>query len=77
VLNLLGELKTTGLGVLFVTHDLALGTYISDRTVILRRGEVVEAGPTEAVFANPGHEYTRNLLTAVPHLHRRWDEPVK
>ncbi len=77
VLNLLGELKTTGLGVLFVTHDLALGTYISDRTVILRHGEVVEAGPTEAVFANPGHEYTRNRLTAVPHLHRRWDEPVK
>jgi len=77
VLNLLGELKATGLGVLFVTHDLALGTYISDQTVILRAGEVVEAGPTEAIFTNPQHEYTRDLLAAVPHLHRRWDEPVK
>ncbi|GIF77818.1 ABC transporter ATP-binding protein [Asanoa siamensis] len=77
VLNLLGELKAAGLAVLFVTHDLALGTYISDRTVILRAGEVVEAGPTQEVFADPRHEYTRNLLAAVPHLHSRWDEPVK
>ena len=38
VLNLLGDLKERGLGVLFVTHDLSLGNYISDRTVILRRG---------------------------------------
>ncbi|GAA1875593.1 ABC transporter ATP-binding protein [Asanoa iriomotensis] len=77
VLNLLGDLKTKGLGVLFVTHDLALGTYISDRTVILRAGEVVESGPTDEVFARPQHEYTRNLLAAVPHLHTRWNEPVK
>ncbi|MDG4823483.1 ATP-binding cassette domain-containing protein [Asanoa sp. WMMD1127] len=77
VLNLLGDLKAGGLGVLFVTHDLALGTYISDRTVILRAGEVVEAGPTEQVFDRPRHEYTRNLLAAVPHLHTRWNEPVK
>ena len=42
VLNLLGDLKERGLGVLFVTHDLSLGNYISDQTVILRRGVVVE-----------------------------------
>ena len=46
VLNLLGGLKERGLGVLFVTHDLSLGNYISDRAVILRHGVVVELGPT-------------------------------
>ncbi len=73
VLNLLGDLKARGLGVLFVTHDLSLGNYISDRTVILRRGRVVEMGATAKVFANPAHPYTRMLLASVPHLTERWD----
>jgi ABC-type oligopeptide transport system ATPase subunit len=72
VLNLLGDLKTRGLGILFITHDLSLGNYISDKTMILRRGAVVEMGPTERVFGNPQHEYTRSLLTAVPQLHKKW-----
>jgi ABC-type oligopeptide transport system ATPase subunit len=72
VLNLLGDLKQRGLGVLFVTHDLSLGNYISDRTVILRRGRIVEMGPTELVFGNPLHKYTQALLAAVPQLHTRW-----
>ena len=53
VLNLLGDLKRRGLGVLFVTHDLSLGNYISDRTVILRRGRIVEMGETAKVFERP------------------------
>ena len=69
VLNLLGELKEQGLGILFITHDLSLGNYISDRTMILRRGAVVEMGPTELVFGNPVHPYTRSLLASVPQLH--------
>jgi peptide/nickel transport system ATP-binding protein len=73
VLNLLGDLKARGLGVLFVTHDLALGNYISDRTVILRRGRVVEMGATEKVFARPAHPYTRMLLSSVPQLSAKWD----
>jgi peptide/nickel transport system ATP-binding protein len=72
VLNLLGELKERGLGILFITHDLSLGNYISDRTVILRRGAIVEMGATEKVFGNPCHPYTRQLLASVPQLHRRW-----
>ena len=72
VLNLLGDLKARGLGILFITHDLSLGNYISERTVILRRGRVVEKGATEKVFGNPLHPYTRMLLAAVPHLHERW-----
>src|SRR5579883_1998464 len=73
VLNLLGDLKARGLGILFITHDLSLGNYISDRTVILRRGEVVEMGDTAKVFGDPRHPYTRMLLASVPHLTRKWD----
>jgi peptide/nickel transport system ATP-binding protein len=73
VLNLLANLKTRGLGVLFVTHDLSLGNYISERTIILRRGAVVEMGATAKVFDNPQHEYTRMLLTSVPQLHKKWE----
>ena len=72
VLNLLADLKARGLGVLFITHDLSLGNYISDRTVILRRGQVVELGPTADVFGNPQHVYTQMLLDSVPQLHTKW-----
>jgi peptide/nickel transport system ATP-binding protein len=69
VLNLLGDLKASGLGVLFVTHDLSLGNYISDQSIILRRGRIVERGPTAAVFDRPTHPYTRMLLASLPALH--------
>ena len=72
VLNLLGDLKRRGLGILFITHDLSLGNYISDRTVILRRGRIVEMGTTRKVFDEPLHPYTRNLLASVPQLHQDW-----
>jgi len=72
VLNLLVSLKRSGLAILFITHDLSLGNYISDRTVILRRGAIVEAGPTVAVFTRPQHSYTRMLLDSVPQLHSKW-----
>jgi len=74
VLNLLGELKARGLGILFITHDLSLANYISERAVILYRGRVVERGATEKVFGNPVHPYTRMLLASVPQLQRRWEE---
>jgi ABC-type oligopeptide transport system ATPase subunit len=74
VLNLLGDLKSRGLGILFITHDLSLGHYISDTTMILRRGRVVERGPTQVVFGNPLHPYTRTLLASVPKLHARWGD---
>jgi oligopeptide/dipeptide ABC transporter ATP-binding protein len=72
VLNLLGDLKTRGLGILFITHDLSLANYISERAVILRRGRAVEIGPTDRVFENPLHPYTQQLLAAVPRLHEKW-----
>jgi ABC-type oligopeptide transport system ATPase subunit len=74
VLNLLGELKERGLGVLFITHDLSLANYISERVVIMRHGAVVETGATGRVFGDPRHPYSRNLLASVPQLHRKWSE---
>lgn len=74
VLNLLGELKARGLGILFITHDLSLGNYISEKTVILRRGAVVEMGATDLVFGSPRHPYTKTLLSSIPHLHQKWSE---
>jgi ABC-type oligopeptide transport system ATPase subunit len=76
VLNLLANLSSRGLGIVFITHDLALGSYISDTTMILHRGRIVERGATEKVFGNPAHPYTRRLLDAVPHFASKWtDEP--
>jgi ABC-type oligopeptide transport system ATPase subunit len=72
VLNLLGDLKARGLGILFITHDLSLGNYISDQTVILRHGAIVEMGETAKVFGDPRHPYTQMLLESVPHLHSKW-----
>ncbi|WP_017608405.1 ABC transporter ATP-binding protein [Nocardiopsis xinjiangensis] len=74
VLNLLADLKERGLGILFVTHDLSLGTYVSDTTVILHKGAVAEMGPTRKVFDDPRHPYSRRLLSCVPQLHRSWAE---
>jgi oligopeptide/dipeptide ABC transporter ATP-binding protein len=74
VLNMLAELKGRGMGILFITHDLSLGNYISEKTVILRRGSVVEMGATDKVFGNPTHPYTKILIASVPQLHKKWAE---
>jgi peptide/nickel transport system ATP-binding protein len=74
VLNLLGDLKAGGLGIVFITHDLSLGNYISDTTLILRRGCVVEMGATEKVFGDARHPYTQSLLASVPQLHKKWTD---
>ena len=74
VVNLLGDLKARGLGILFITHDLSLGNYISERTVILRQGRIVEMGATPAVFGRPLHPYTRMLIESVPQIHQKWGQ---
>jgi peptide/nickel transport system ATP-binding protein len=74
VLNLLADLKSRGLSVLFITHDLSLAHYISERSVILYRGCVVEMGATDKIFGNPLHPYTKMLMASVPRLDKKWDE---
>jgi peptide/nickel transport system ATP-binding protein len=73
ILNLLVGLKRSGLAILFITHDLSLGNYVSDRTIILRNGAIAEMGATPKVFGNPQHDYTRMLLASVPELHKKWE----
>jgi peptide/nickel transport system ATP-binding protein len=67
VLNLLIDLKQEfGLTYLFISHDLNVVRFISDRVVVMYLGEVVESGPVEALFADARHPYTRALLAAMP-----------
>ncbi len=72
VLNLLADLRDRGLSILFITHDLSLGYYISDRSIVLYKGRIVEMGPTEQIFARPLHPYTEMLMAAVPQIERKW-----
>jgi len=74
VLNLLADLKSRGLSILFITHDLSLGYYISERALMLYRGCVVEMGATEKLYDNPLHPYTRMLMASVPRLDKKWEE---
>ncbi len=55
-----------GLTVLFISHDLGVVRRVCDETVVMRRGEIVEAGTTEALLGSPQHEYTRLLIDSVP-----------
>jgi peptide/nickel transport system ATP-binding protein len=67
VLNLLVDLKREfGLTYLFISHDLNVVRYISDRVLVMYLGEVVELGPVDRVWDAPAHPYTRALLAAMP-----------
>jgi ABC-type glutathione transport system ATPase component len=69
VLELIRELREReGMSVLFISHDLAVVAELCDRVAIMRAGQVVEQGPTGQVIAAPRHDYTRELLAAVPRL---------
>ncbi len=75
VLNLLAELKKSrGLSILFITHDLSLGYYISEKAVILYGGEIMEMGTTDEVFFDPQHPYTKMLMACIPRLDKQWEE---
>ncbi len=67
IVNLLLDLRENlGLAYLFVAHDLRLVRHVADRTAVMYLGRIVETGPTEAVFADPLHPYTRALLASTP-----------
>jgi len=68
ILGLLKELVADfGMGLLLITHDLAVVGSIADRVVVMQKGRVVEAGPTAALLAAPAHPYTRMLFAASRH----------
>ncbi|MCO5082180.1 MAG: ABC transporter ATP-binding protein [Rhizobiaceae bacterium] len=67
ILELLDGLKKrNGMSMLFITHDLGIVRKIADRVCVMTHGKIVESGPTEQLFRNPTHEYTRHLLAAEP-----------
>jgi dipeptide transport system ATP-binding protein len=67
VLNLLADLQDEfGLTYVFISHDLSVVRYIADDVMVMYKGEVVEAGSRETVFADPQHSYTRTLFAATP-----------
>jgi len=77
VINLLTDLKAElGLASIFISHDLSVVGYISQRVAVMYRGRIVELAPTEAIFSAPLHPYTMLLLDAAPSITRRKHLPV-
>lgn len=69
ILALLAELKReTGTGLIFITHDIGVVAGIADKVVVMQQGRVVESGTADDVIDRPQHDYTRHLLSAVPHF---------
>jgi oligopeptide transport system ATP-binding protein len=67
VLNLLAEIRdNTGISYVLISHDLAVVRQLTDDLIVMRRGQVVERGPTAAVLDAPQHEYTKLLRASVP-----------
>ena len=67
ILNLLKKLqKELGLTYIFITHDLSVVNHFSDDIAVMYLGQIVEKAPTEELFKNPIHPYTRSLLSAIP-----------
>ena len=69
VINLLQDLQDEmGLSILFISHELNVLRSLADKITVMYRGRVVEEAPTEEIFSNPIHPYTKSLLEAIPKL---------
>lgn len=78
ILNLLVELQATRqVSYIFISHDLGVVRYLSDRIAVLYLGRLMEIGPAEQVFAGPHHPYTEALLSAIPSIDGRSAERIR
>lgn len=77
ILDLLRRLTDEGMAVLLITHDMAVVADIADEVAVMRKGHIIERGSVDAIFNDPQHSYTRQLLDAVPQLDalRELDDP--
>jgi len=67
VLNLLNDIKKEfGFTTIFISHDLGVVRYISDRIMVMHKGKIVEQGPADEVYYHPKNEYTKNLIASIP-----------
>jgi peptide/nickel transport system ATP-binding protein len=70
ILDLLDQLRSSGLGILMITHDLSTAAHYADRIAVMYLGCIVEIGPSRRIVNAPQHPYTRALLSVVPQPHR-------
>ncbi|MEZ4558491.1 MAG: ABC transporter ATP-binding protein [Caldilineaceae bacterium] len=74
ILDFLMQLRDEiGMTVIFITHDIGLAYYVSDRVFIMERGRFVESGPADEVILHPQEAYTQRLLNDVPKIYEEWD----
>ncbi len=67
VLNLLNDLKKEfGFTIIFISHDLSVVRYISDRIMVMNKGKIEESGPADEIYFNPSSVYTKNLIASIP-----------
>jgi peptide/nickel transport system ATP-binding protein len=67
VLNLLNDLKREfGFTVIFISHDLSVVRYISDRIMVMNKGKIEESGPADEIYLNPRSDYTKSLIASIP-----------
>jgi peptide/nickel transport system ATP-binding protein len=73
VLNLLNELKAKfSFTYIFISHDLSVVKYMSDRMIVMKEGQIEEMGIAEDIYRNPQSEYTQRLIEAIPRVHFNW-----
>jgi len=78
ILELLRDLQAKlGMAMLLITHDLGIVANMADEVVVIYHGEIMEAGPVEAIFRNPQHPYLKALMAAVPHFDMKPGERLK
>ena len=68
ILDLLRQLASEGVAVLLITHDMGVVADVADTVAVMRQGRIIERGDVRTIFASPSHDYTRQLLAAVPRL---------
>ena len=77
ILELLAKLREEyGLAMLFISHDLAVVSQVTDRVAVMRHGLLLEMGPVQALFREPRHPYTQALLHAIPTMQTPLHEPL-